>query len=391
MKRVGYIYEKIYDINNIKVAIWKSSEGKRNHRHVKEIIYDIDHYANEIREMLINKTFKPEIPKNREIFDGANKKERTIFKPKFYPDHVIHWALLLQLEPIIMKSMYEYNCGSVPGRGTTYGQKALRRWLDNDYRGTKWCLKLDVQKFYPSIDNEILKAMFRRKIKDQDCLWLIDSIIDSTDGQPIGYYTSQWFSNFFLEGLDHFIKGKLRIKYYIRYVDDLILLDSNKRKLHRARKEIENYLRNIKLNLKDNWQVFNVNKRAIDFLGLRFFRDKTILRKRNALRIRRRVNKIAKKGYLNEKDARAIISYWGWIRRSDSYLFYHKYVKPVVSINLAKKVVSINDRNKIRQNNKRRDFVAKLHANRRIQRGSVRRHTGNIQRIDGIHHTKRTD
>lgn len=364
MKRVGYIYEKIYDIKNIKKAIRKSSEGKRNYRHVKKILDNADHYAHEIREMLINKTFTPIRPHHRSVYDGANKKERIIFKPRFYPDHIIHWSLLLQIEPIFMKSMYQYNCGSVPGRGTSYGQKSLRRWIDNDYRGTKWCLKLDVQKFYPSIDNEVLKGMFRRKIKDNDCLWLIDSIIDSTEGQPIGYYTSQWFSNFFLEGLDHFIKEQLRIKYYVRYVDDLILLDSNKRKLHRARKEIDNYLRSIKLNLKDNWQVFMVNDRAIDFLGFRFFRNKTILRKRNALRIKRRVNKIAKKGYLNEKDARAIISYWGWIKRSDSYLFYHKYVKPVVSIKLAKKVVSKND--KIRKDNKRGDFVAKLYANKRI-------------------------
>lgn len=166
MKRVGYIYEKIYDIKNIKKAIRKSSEGKRNYRHVKKILDNADHYAHEIREMLINKTFTPIRPHHRSVYDGANKKERIIFKPRFYPDHIIHWALLLQIEPIFMKSMYQYNCGSVPGRGTSYGQKSLRRWIDNDYRGTKWCLKLDVQKFYPSIDNEVLKGMFRRKIKE---------------------------------------------------------------------------------------------------------------------------------------------------------------------------------------------------------------------------------
>ena len=71
--------------------------------------------------------------------------------------------------------------------------------------------------------------MFRRQIKDQDCLWLIDAIIDAVRGLPIGNYTSQWFANFFLQGLDHFIKEKLGVKYYIRYVDDLVLLGSNKR------------------------------------------------------------------------------------------------------------------------------------------------------------------
>ena len=194
--------------------------------------------------------------------------------------------------------------------------------------------------------------MFRRKIKDKDCLWLIDSIIDSAKGLPIGNYTSQWFSNFFLEGLDHYIKEKLKIKYYIRYVDDLVLLGANKKKLHKAKRKIDIYLKKIKLKIKGDWQVFKINCRAIDFLGFRFFRNKTILRKRNALRIRRRFNKISKKKNLNYKDACAIISYWGWIKRCDSYNFYHKYMKPKVSLWKAKKVVSAHA--KVRNYRKRK-------------------------------------
>lgn len=263
-----------------------------------------------------------------------------------------------------MKGMYNYNCGSVPKRGTSYGQKALRKWLDIDYKNTKWCLKMDIHKFYPSINNKYLKLKFRRKIKDKDCLWLIDTIIDSNQGQPIGFYTSQWFANFFLEDLDHLIKEKLGVKYYVRYVDDLVLLGSNKRKLHKIRIEVEKHLKSIGLELKPNWQVFKVNDRAIDFLGLRFYRNKTTLRKRNALRTRRRVRKIAKKGYLNEKDASAIISYWGWVKRSDSYHYYHKHIKPYVSIKLARKVVSING--KLRKTGQQRKFVAKLESTRRV-------------------------
>jgi hypothetical protein len=183
--------------------------------------------------------------------------------------------------------------------------------------------------------------MFLRRIKDQDCLWLIDTIIDSSQGLPIGNYTSQWFANFFLQDLDHYIKEKLGIKYYIRYVDDLVLLGGNKKKLHKARKHISDYLQTIGLILKSDWQVFKVNDRAIDFLGFRFFRNKTILRKRNALRIKRRIKKISKKDHLNYKDACAVISYWGWIKRSDSYNFYQNEVKPIVTIGRAKRVVSM--------------------------------------------------
>lgn len=340
MKRVGYIYDKILDLDNIKTAIMKSSLGKRDQGRVKRIIENIDSYALKIQTMLRSKTYVPSEYTIKTIKDGANAKERTIYKPKYYPDQIIHWALMLQVEPIISRGMYEYTCGSVPKRGTGFGQKTLRKWLDTDRKNTKYCLKMDISKFYPSVKNEILKKRFRMVIKDLDCLWLIDTIIDSAEGLPIGNYTSQWFSNFFLQGLDHFIKEELRIKYYIRYVDDLVLLGPNKKKLHRVRDSIEEYLSGIGLIVKGNWQVFRVDCRDIDFLGFRFFRYKTILRKRNALRIRRRCRKISNKLNLNCEDASAIISYWGWLKRSDSYNFYHDTIKKLVNIEKAKRTVS---------------------------------------------------
>ena len=340
MKRIGYFFEKICDLDNIKSAIMNASAGKRKQKRVKQVIDNKDEYARKIQQLLLNKKYVSSPYVVKKIKDGANKKERVIHKPNFYPDQIIHWALMLQLQPVIMKGMYKYNCGSIPGRGTSFGQKNLRNWLDRDYKGTKYCLKMDISKFYPSVNNGILKEMFRRKIKDKEVLWLIDTIIDSADGLPIGNYTSQWFSNFFLQGLDHFIKEKLGIKYYVRYVDDLVLLGPNKKKLHKARIAIEDYLKSIDLKLKGNWQVSKVNDRAIDFLGFRFYRNKTILRKRNALRIRRRIKKIKKKPVISYKDACSIISYWGWIKRSDSYNFYQKYVKPFVSVGKARKVVS---------------------------------------------------
>lgn len=341
MKRVGYIFEQVCDLENIKTAIMKASLGKRRRPFVKEVVEQPDRYAAKIREMLLSKSYVPSPYTIKTIQDGATQKERTIYKPRFYPDQIIHWALMLQLQPVIMRGMYEYTCGSVPGRGTSYAQKALRRWLDSDYHGTKYCLKMDISKFYPSVDTALLKAMFRRYIKDQDCLWLIDVILDSApQGLPIGNYTSQWFSNFFLQGLDHYIKEQFHIRYYIRYVDDLVLLGGNKKTLHKARIAIDDYLHGIHLQMKGDWQVFVVNARAIDFLGLRFYRDHTTLRKRNALRIRRRFEKISRKNHLNYTDACAVVSYWGWIKRSDSYRFYQKYMRPKVSLAAAKRRIS---------------------------------------------------
>lgn len=348
MKRVGYLYDGICDIDNIQTAIMKASLGKRDRPFVKRILDRREHYARQIQHMLQTKRYEPSPYTIAAIKDGATQKERTIYKPRFYPDQVIHWALMLQLEPVIMRGMYEHTCGSVPGRGTSYAQKALRKWLDNDYRGTKYCLKMDISKFYPSIDIGILKTMFRRRIKDRDCLWLIDAILGSApDGLPIGNYTSQWFSNFFLQDLDHVIKEQLHIKYYIRYVDDLVLLGPNKKALHKAHLVIDEYLRSIHLVVKSNWQVFPVNSRAIDFLGFRFYRDRTTLRKRNALRIRRRVRKIKRKEYLSYHDACAVVSYWGWLTRSDSYRFYRKYMRSQVSLADAKRRISYHDKHRL--------------------------------------------
>jgi hypothetical protein len=346
MKRLGYIYEKICSLDNIKIAIRESSKGKRNKKYVKKILNNIEYYAKEVQFLLVNKKYIASPYTIKTILDSPNNKERTIYKPRYYPDQIIHWVLILQLHNLFMRGMYEYSCGSVPKRGTTYGQKALRKWLDSDYKGTKYCLKLDVSKFYPSINHEILKTMLRKHIKDSECLWLLDIIIDSVlKGLPIGNYTSQWFSNFFLQELDHYIKENLKAKYYIRYVDDLVILGSNKRRLHQIKNLIDEYFsNNLQLKIKEDWQVFLINTRAIDFLGLRFFRKKTILRKRNSLRIKRRIDRIFKKNSLVYKDACAIVSYWGWIKRCNSYRFYHKYIKSKVNLVLAKGVISNHDK-----------------------------------------------
>lgn len=346
MKRVGHLYAGICAPENIRQAIMKASLGKRDKRYVRRVLDDIDRHVELIRRMLVERTYVPSPYAISTIRDGPSGKERTIAKPRFFPDQIIHWALMLQLQPVIMRGMYEYSCGSVPGRGTSYGQRALRRWLDTDYRGTKYCLKMDISKFYPSIDVALLKTAFRRYVKDADCLSLIDTIVDSYSlgGLPIGNYTSQWFSNFFLQKLDHFIKEGLKVRYYVRYVDDLVLLGPNKRTLHGARRAVDDCLRGLHLSMKANWQVFLVNARAIDFLGFRFFRDRTILRKRNALRIRRRMAKIGRKDNLSYADACAVISYWGWIKRSDSYRFFQQYVAPYVSVAGAKARVSAHAR-----------------------------------------------
>lgn len=166
---------------------------------VAHILSHIETYVSAVQKLLLAQTYKPAPYIEMIVKDGATHKERKIFKPKYYPDQIVHWALMLQIQPIIIRGMYAYSCGSVPGRGSSLGQKKIREYLDTDVKGTKYCLKMDISKFYPSIQNAILKQKFRKIIKDRRCLWLIDQIVDSAQGLPIGNYTSQWFSNFYLE------------------------------------------------------------------------------------------------------------------------------------------------------------------------------------------------
>jgi len=205
MKRIGNIYEKICDVDNIKLAILEASKGKRLQNRVAHVLNNIDEFSVKIQYMLVNQTYKPSPYISKIIFDSSSGKERTIYKPMFFPDQIIHWALILQIKNIIMRGMYFYNCGSIPNKGSSFGQRALESWIRKDAQKTKYCLKMDVSKFYPSIKNELLKQSLRKIVKDKDCLWLIDSIIDSETGLPIGNYTSQWFANYFLQNLDHFV------------------------------------------------------------------------------------------------------------------------------------------------------------------------------------------
>lgn len=312
---------------------------------MQKVLDNIDKCTVEIQEMLVNKTYIPSPYIEETIKDGASGKERVIFKPKFYPDQCIHWAIMQVIEPHIAKGMYEYSCGSVPKRGIHYAQNRVNRWIKRDRKHTKYILQIDITKFYPSVKHEVLKLMLRSKFKDNDLLWVLDEIIDSVEnGLPIGNYTSQWLANFYLQGFDHFVKQDLKIKYYVRYMDDCIMFGNNKKKLHKARIEIEKHLNDIGLNLKHNWQVYRLDKRPLDFLGFKFYRTHTTMRKKNALRIKRRARKIFKKSKLNFKDCAAMLSYLGWLKHSNSYNYYLKNIKPYINIKKMKEVVSNESR-----------------------------------------------
>lgn len=346
MKRKGNIYTSIIEENNIKKAILNASKNKQDRKNVKKITCNIQYYTVLIQKILKDKTYRPNQYTEMKIFDTHKNKERIIYKVPFYPDKCIQVALIQSIESILYRGMYELCCCSIKYRGVNFAARYIKKILVRDRKNTKYCLKLDIKNFYPSINKQILKHKILKIIKCRDTLDLIDLIIDnSKQGLPIGVYTSQFFANFYLQDLDHFIKEKLHVKYYIRYMDDMLLFHRNKKELHKIRDEIEEFLKKEDLKLKENWQLFKTESRPIDFIGYRFYRGHTTLRRKNFLRIKRRIKKIYKKGKINYKDAATVLSYFGLMKHCDSEKMKEKYIYPYIKIRKCKGVVKNETKN----------------------------------------------
>lgn len=350
MKTYKHLMEKIASEENIKAAIMNASKKKRSRKDVKEVLRDIDTHTEKIQKILLSGTYEAHIDTPCVINEGTHHKVRRIRKPHFKYDQIIHHCIIQVLQPIFSKPMYEYSCGSIPKRGAHYGKKRIEKWLRNDVKNTKYVFKMDIKHFYESVDKEILKQMLERKIRDRQAMELINKVIDSCErGLPLGNYTSQWFANFMLTPLDHYIKEQLHAKYYMRYMDDMVIFGRNKKELHKIHKEIEKYLKEkLKLKIKENWQIFRFEYkgrgRLLDFMGWQFYRDKTILRKSIFIRIMRKARKVGK--YTTIKGAQGMISYMGYIKHADTYGSYVQYIRPYVNIGKLKKFVAKRERSK---------------------------------------------
>jgi hypothetical protein len=339
MKRVGYLYEKMCDLSLIRYAIRKAAQGKTYKHYIRKVLQNEEAYALRIQEMLVNESVKLSPNRQITIYDRSCSKERIITVPKFFPDQILHWVVMLVIESIITKGMYRFNCGSVPTRGGMEAKRYVERALKD--KKIRYVAKLDISKFFNSVKPEYLMAMFRNKIKDEKVLRLINAILENGgDCLPIGYYTSQWFSNFFLEGFDHYVKEELKIKKYVRYVDDMVLLDTNKRKLHKAIARMDEYLHKIGLKLKRNYQVWKVGSRPIDFVGFRFYQDKTVLRKKIFFRLCRRVRNVRKSGYITVHQVQGILSLLGWLSHINAWKFYKEKIYPYAPKSRLKNIVS---------------------------------------------------
>ena len=336
MKRYGNLYKEVCSINNLRLAHTNASKGKGWYQEVKEINKNPDKYLKKLQRQLKRKTYHTSEYETFLKTDG--QKEREIYKLPYFPDRICHWAILQVIEPILINNMILDTYSAIPNRGIHFGIKRVLKALDNNPEECQYCLKLDMKKYYPSINHEILKQKYARLIKDKDLLWLINEIIDSTEGDtgvPIGNYLSQYSGNLYLSSFDHWCKEVKGVKYYYRYMDDIVILSDSKLKLHKLLNEIRVYLKDeLKLTIKDNWQIFPTFTRGLDFLGYRFFKDYKLLRRYTTKNIKKKMTNISKKiengGRLNYSEWCSINSYNGWLKHCNSFNLRQKYVQPLM-------------------------------------------------------------
>lgn len=335
MKKYGYIYEKIWDMDNLRLAHKNARKDKLYYREVKMVDNNPDYYLSQIQEMLKTETYEVS-PYSVSVINDKGK-ERELMKLPYFPDRIIQWAIMLQIEKIFMNVFVSSTCASLSGRGIHTASAIIRKSLKNDPEGTKYCYKIDVKHFYPSINHSILKKLLRKKFKDKKLLRLLDKIIDSsggTKGIPIGSYLSQYLANYYLAYFDHWVKEYLGVKYYVRYMDDIVILSGSKERLHDIHNKVTDYFsRFLELTIKENWQIFPTGVRGIDFVGYRHFYNFQLLRKGTYKRFRRKMLKIKRKMKkqkpVNLKDWSAFNSYHGWLLWCNSYNLRKKYLMPI--------------------------------------------------------------
>jgi retron-type reverse transcriptase len=328
MRRYGNLYQRIIAPENIALAHQNAKKGKGHYAEVQMVEGNLDGYLGEVHERLRDKTFHTASYRKKIVFDSG--KLREIYKLPYFPDRIVHHAIMNILQPVWDRT-FIYDCYSaVPGKGIHAGLARLHRFMKNEAK-TQYCLKFDIRHYYPSVRHDILMRILERGIKCPDTLWLLEDIVRSPGGEsniPIGNYLSQYFANIYMNSFDHWLKEVKGLRYYIRYSDDGVILHESKEYLHGLLDEIREYLGSLCLALNPKTQIFPVDKRGVDFLGYRSFRGYTLLRKSSAKRFKEKVRQIElSEEQLNPRFiVSSLMSYMGWVKHCNGHNLIARYV-----------------------------------------------------------------
>lgn len=301
MKVYKNLWKQFCTFDNLESAYLKAKKGKCSNPNIIDFEekwrYNLCILLRELREQRY-------APRSLKKFVLRDPKTRVISVSDFR-DRIVHHAIVNVLQPIFDPLFIHDSYASRKGKGTL---KALQRFDEfkrkvsrNNIRDC-YVLKADIKHYFDTVDNEILIKIIGRKISDSNIVALIQKILDNRKskickkGMPLGNWTSQFFANIYLNELDQFIKKELKVKFYIRYVDDFVILHNSKQKLESYKTAVHDFLnQNLMLELHPNKCKITTLKQGVNFLGFKvFYHHKSIL-KRNLQKLNKRLNMLIEK------------------------------------------------------------------------------------------------
>ena len=279
-KRVRHIYQYLYDPDNLLHCVHRSQQRKHRNRAVIKFNENFSENVDRLYWMLRNEEYVPGPLRKRRIYEP---KERILQIPPYYPDRIVDHCVVSVVEPILMETFIAHTYSCIKGRGIHGCLDDIVAAIRRDPEGTRYALIMDIHKYYDNVDHERLKWKYRRKIGDYRMLRIMDSIVDCNGlsvSVPIGRFTSQMFGNYNLTDYEHFALEILRVHYLYVYMDNIVILGSDKGRLHEVFTRSALFLAtHDHLEINPNWQVFPLAARDLDHVGFRISPDDVRLRK----------------------------------------------------------------------------------------------------------------
>lgn len=319
-------YKKLTQPKNVFSSFYGFLAGKKNKRDVVEFSVHLEDNLFALSQNLESLTYQPG---GYKFFYVRDPKLRQIHKASV-TDRIVHHLVSRELEDIFEPTFIENSYSSRKYKGIHKGMKTLRKMalgLSNNGNKACWALKCDIKKFFACVNHKILMKILSRKIEDKNLLLLIEKIIDSFPfGIPIGNLTSQIFSNIYLNELDLFVIQKLKIKNYVRYADDFVILSESRSYLESLLPKIADFLKlKLDLVLHPHKIVFRKFRSGIDFLGYIVFPTyilpRTKTKRRLIRKIREKIKKYKEGKITKDKLNQTIQSYLGYLKHANSYGF----------------------------------------------------------------------
>jgi len=322
MKRYGNLFESVVDFQNLIKGHNQASKGKKHKNYLTEFNLELEENLLQIQSELINEKY---VWGDYYTFEVKDSKKRIISAP-VYRDRVVHHALCNIIEPVFDKTFIDNSFACRKGKGTLAGVKAYETIINTNPE-LKYVLKCDIQKYFASIDHCILFEQVSKKLKDKKMLDLLQALIFTGAGKgiPIGNLTSQLFANIYLNKLDHYLKEEAGIKYYLRYMDDFLVVHENKDYLREIREKIKIFCKaELTLTLHPNKQHISNIENGLTWLGYRVFRNGyKRVRTANVVRFRQRLKRLEhdyQKGQITQSEVHASLSSWiGLSKHANAY------------------------------------------------------------------------